>query len=225
MLKESSAPVTASEHQDDGSREELRKAHGKLRLAAKIAQRMESLQSSIIGVPAGRAKESTPKNVDGIREDAHQSAQILRRMMPVAADTANKTSSDDPDLSELCRGRRILLADDDPMVLSSARMALVDAGFSVVSCSSGEEAWKVFSKSPKSFDLLLSDISMPSLDGASLVQQARLLHPHLRVILMSGYFDERSAADLVRGGKGSFLAKPFGLSQLVDEVRARLLAS
>jgi CheY-like chemotaxis protein len=219
-LKSNCAP---DQSQSGCERSDLRKAHEKLRLAAKIAQRFDIFQGPFTNKQGERGEDAKIRDLADMREDAHQSAQILRRMMrPANHEDAGGEETSGVDLSESRKGRRVLLADDDPMVLSSARMALTAAGYSVVACPSGLEAWAHFSRAPRSFDLILTDISMPSLDGASLVQQALLLHPNLKVILISGYVDERAANDLIRGGKGSFIAKPFGLSDLVDEVRKRL---
>jgi CheY-like chemotaxis protein len=158
---------------------------------------------------------------DSLRREAEASAHILRRLMPKPAAVEPEGGAAEG-IKKAESGKRVLLADDDPMMRNSVRLTLEQAGYYVVSTESGEEAWQAFSKAPGSFDLLVSDISMPSLDGASLAHRIRLLRPHMRIILMSGYFDEKAAGDLMKDGRVKFLAKPFSLDVFIDEVRSAL---
>ncbi len=167
--------------------------------------------------PGGKDSDSR----DHLRRDAEASAHILRRLMPKRSEERSGPTAAEA-MKGAEAGKRILLADDDPMMRNSVRLTLEQAGYAVVCTETGEEAWQAFSKTPGSFDLLISDISMPELDGASLAHRIRLLRPHMRIILISGYFDDKAAGDLMKDGKVKFIAKPFGLDVLVDEVRKAL---
>ena len=179
------------------------------------------------GPEESRAPIPTPSNPntkgfeERPRSDAAASAHILRRLMPKPYSTL-EAEADGAAIARAETGKRILLADDDPMMRNSIRLTLEQAGYSVMVADSGETAWQIFSKSPSSFDLLITDISMPALDGASLAHRVRLLRPHLRIILISGYFDEKATGGLVKEGRAEFLAKPFGLDTLMDKVRGPL---
>ena len=167
--------------------------------------------------PDGKDSDSR----DHLRRDAEASARILRRLMPKRSEEPSGPSAAEA-IKTAEAGKRVLLADDDPMMRNSVRLTLEQAGYTVVCSETGEEAWQAFSQMPGSFDLLISDISMPELDGASLAHRIRLLRPHMRIILVSGYFDEKAAGDLMKDGKVKFIAKPFGLDVLLDEVRKAL---
>jgi len=94
----------------------------------------------------------------------------------------------------------------------------LDKGFNVTEACDAQEALAIFDKG-ETFDLLITDMMMPGMDGETLCNIAKERYPSLRVILMSGY-----SQDFARHGKDedknfSFLPKPFSLNQLVLKVR------
>ena len=96
-------------------------------------------------------------------------------------------------------------------------MALEREGFSVLTATSGSEALQIARSCPGGVDLVLSDIDMPEMDGASLVQQLRAESPGLPVILMSGTCD---LAALRVSKPARFLSKPFSMTELAKMARA-----
>ncbi len=112
----------------------------------------------------------------------------------------------------------ILLVEDEDAVRAFSARVLKNKGFTVIECANGEEALKQMEKGAR-FDLLLTDMMMPGMDGETLAELAKERYPDVRVILMSGYSE-----DFARHGKDdsktfSFLAKPFSLAQLTQKVR------
>ena len=110
---------------------------------------------------------------------------------------------------------RILLAeDDDSMRLYLAR-ALERVGYHVTAVDRGTEALPLIEAD--GFDLLLTDIVMPEMDGIELAQKASLIAPEMRVMFITGF-----AAVALKAGKSApsakVLSKPFHLRDLVDEV-------
>jgi two-component system cell cycle response regulator CpdR len=110
---------------------------------------------------------------------------------------------------------KILLAeDDDSMRLYLAR-ALERVGYAVVSVDRGTAALPLLESDR--FDLLLTDIVMPELDGIELAQKAAVIAPEMRVMFITGF-----AAVALKAGKASpdakVLSKPFHLRDLVAEV-------
>ena len=113
---------------------------------------------------------------------------------------------------------RILIADDDKASLEFVRRALQQDGHQVAAVEDGSEALATLTGSPGQFDLLVTDISMPGLDGISLAQKLAAATPALDVLLMSGLTSELERAKGL-GGRIRTLPKPFTLEQIRDEVR------
>jgi two-component system cell cycle response regulator CpdR len=111
---------------------------------------------------------------------------------------------------------RILLAEDDDAMRVYLVRALEKSGYSVVSCDRGTIALEHV-MSGEGFDLLLTDIVMPEMDGIELAQKAAIVAPDMRVMFITGF----SAVTLRAGQalpKAKVLSKPFHLRDLVLEV-------
>jgi two-component system cell cycle response regulator CpdR len=113
---------------------------------------------------------------------------------------------------------RILLATDDDSMRGFLAKALERRGHAVTRCSDGEEALDDLERAtPRSFDLLLTDIVMPGLDGIELARRVVEIDDEIRIMFLTGY------AAVALPGKGApheakVLSKPFHLRQLVDAV-------
>ena len=117
---------------------------------------------------------------------------------------------------------RILIVDDEADFLFSASVALRQAGYEVVGAGDGEEALSRIRESlraRKRFDLILTDLRMPSLCGLELLEGMEKLGVEFPTIAMTGYLDDTLRADLIRKGCVDFLEKPFGPVELVERVR------
>ena len=110
---------------------------------------------------------------------------------------------------------RILLAEDDDSMREYLARALERTGYNVTACESGIVALERLQA--ESFDLLLTDIIMPELDGIELAQRASQIYPDLRVMFITGF-----AAVTLQSGTmppdAKVLSKPFHLRDLVLEV-------
>ena len=114
--------------------------------------------------------------------------------------------------------KRVLVVDDDPEVLRFVETVLADEGFEAVAAADGSDALRRLGE--RAFDLLLTDIRMPGMDGFELVRRARQSHPDVRVLFMSGYSREYR----IDPNRDDFVAKPFRPRQLlgcVYEILAR----
>ncbi len=113
---------------------------------------------------------------------------------------------------------QILLVDDEDAVRAISARALKAKGYIVTECASAEQALEVLAQRTD-FDLLLSDVVMPGMNGETLSVKVKEIKPEIKIILMSGYSE-----DFARHGSGqstmfSFLAKPFSLSDLLEKVK------
>ena len=102
---------------------------------------------------------------------------------------------------------RILLADDDNSVRRVLEFKLKQRGFDVTSVGDGAEAVRHLKESP--FNLLISDIRMPGVDGIALLGQAKSLHPEIKVILITAYAAVSQAVQAVKLGAFDYITKPF----------------
>jgi two-component system, cell cycle sensor histidine kinase and response regulator CckA len=103
----------------------------------------------------------------------------------------------------------ILVVEDEPGIRALVAAVLERAGHQAVVASNGLEGISLFRSSPERFDLVLTDLAMPVMDGHQLVQLIRETSPGARIICMSGY----SERDIPPGVE--FLPKPFQPSSLV----------
>jgi len=117
---------------------------------------------------------------------------------------------------------RILLADDDAATRELVKRALESDGHSVQVTQDGSEALERVKTEGASFDLLVSDVEMPLLDGVALAESAYALQPKLRILLMSGFSDQLDRAKTLKGPKVGMLSKPFTLDQVRESVRKLL---
>ena len=105
---------------------------------------------------------------------------------------------------------RILLVDDDPLVVEGTASMLEELGHvTVQAATSGEEALAML-RQDGNFDLLLTDHLMPGMTGLQLVTAARALHPTLPILLASGFAE----LDDLAGSEWPRLRKPYSLSDL-----------
>lgn len=114
---------------------------------------------------------------------------------------------------------RILLADDEELVLHYSQEMLAMAGYRVTAARNGVEALQIFQEDPNAFDLVLTDMTMPKMSGMELTRQCLSLRPELPVILCTGYSDQVSRESAANAGVRAYLTKPVGGSKLCDTIR------
>lgn len=111
-------------------------------------------------------------------------------------------------------GARVLVADDDPLLLELVADALTTLGADVVRASTGEElVAQLANEGP--FDLVVTDVSMPWMSGLTAIHAARSAGISLAVIVMTAREDERIPAQVqALGPDALYLRKPFGVADL-----------
>ena len=101
-----------------------------------------------------------------------------------------------------------------------AERALVRAGYTVVTARDGEDGLEHVTSGGE-FDLVISDVVMPSMDGPAMLREIRKLRPGLPVLFMSGYAEEQLRKSIALDNV-AFLPKPFSVSQLIEKVQTVL---
>jgi len=119
-------------------------------------------------------------------------------------------------------GGRILLVEDEDMVRAVAERALTRQGYEVTTASDGDEGLELVEEGGE-FDLVVSDVVMPSMDGPAMAREIRKLQPRLPILFMSGYAEEQLRRDIDIEAM-HFMPKPFSVAQIADKV-AEVLAS
>lgn len=117
--------------------------------------------------------------------------------------------------------RTVLCVDDETHILSSLRRALRAAGLPALTAGGGEEALAVLAAQPVA--VLISDMRMPGMDGAQLLEQVRLRHPDTVRVLLTGQADQRDTiAAINRGSLFRYLQKPWNDDELRHVVQQGL---
>jgi DNA-binding NtrC family response regulator len=108
---------------------------------------------------------------------------------------------------------RLLLAEDDRIVRITVRDALEEAGYAVEAFEDGAAAAAALERDR--FDLVLTDVRLPGLDGLALFRRARAAQPDAAVVLMTAYADAEDAVTVMREGARDYLQKPFEMEELL----------
>ena len=119
---------------------------------------------------------------------------------------------------------KILIAEDNDDIRGLVIRALSDDGHDLVATEDGAAALDALKKHNGEFDLLLTDVKMPKLDGIALALAAGRSHPDMAIMLMTGYADQRERAHGLDALVHDVIAKPFSLEQIKGAVREALVA-
>jgi DNA-binding NtrC family response regulator len=114
---------------------------------------------------------------------------------------------------------KILIVEDDEPVRSLAARALERDGHTVETAEDGELGLEAIRACDGAYDLVVSDIRMPAMDGIAMAKAAAEEFPGIRIMLMTGYADQREQAEELRGIILEVVPKPFTLDQLRRKVR------
>jgi CheY-like chemotaxis protein len=115
-------------------------------------------------------------------------------------------------INPVVHGGRVLLVDDERMLRRVIRRGLVRAGFEVVEADNGVAALELLAR--ERFDLVVSDVHMPLMDGVELLEAVSTAQPAVPVVLISGSLEVQGKEEARRLGAFDFLKKPFALTEL-----------
>jgi PAS domain S-box-containing protein len=117
-----------------------------------------------------------------------------------------------------CGMQSILFVDDEPMLADIAKRSLKSLGYRVTACTDSTEALEIFKKNPAAFDAVITDYTMPGLNGLELARHIISIKPHVPVILCTGGTDDISQkANAV--GIREFVLKPLKMRDLAESLR------
>ena len=124
--------------------------------------------------------------------------------------------------ADLTGSGRILLVEDEEAVRAFGARALTSRGYTVEMAANGVEALQIVSSASTKFDLVVSDVVMPEMDGPTLLRQLRATQPDLKFIFISGYAEDSFKKNFPASETYTFLPKPFSLKQLAAAVKLEL---
>jgi len=116
----------------------------------------------------------------------------------------------------------ILFVEDEASVRLIAAKSLRKKGYKVVEAEDGEEAFEMLEEAEEPFDLMISDVVMPGMDGPTLLKKGRSMLGDARIVFISGYAEEEFSELLSEEPDVTFLPKPFTLAQLAEKVKAEI---
>ncbi|MFD0914978.1 response regulator [Pseudahrensia aquimaris] len=120
---------------------------------------------------------------------------------------------------------KILVTEDDEAVRAFVARALEMDGHEIVQAEDGEEGFDRLQEHEGVFDLLLTDIKMPYMDGIELAKTAALSYPSLKILFMTGFADQRERTGELSDIVIDVVSKPFSLQQIRDAVTTALKAN
>lgn len=122
-------------------------------------------------------------------------------------------------------GERILHIDDEPSVTTTISRMLQKLGYRVESFNTPHAATRRFREAPQEFDLVLTDLMMPGMNGIELAGAIRSLRPELPIVLHSTYTDNQDIILLRASGICEFMEKPTDLARIAATIRRALSSS
>ena len=114
---------------------------------------------------------------------------------------------------------RVLLVDDEALILDVGTQMLAKIGMEVVTAENGNAAVERFRETPGEIDLVILDLIMPGIDGIDTFHLLREMDPYIKVIIASGYRKDERVEMFLRERQTGFIKKPFSLSQLSEKVK------
>ncbi len=135
-----------------------------------------------------------------------------------AAKTAVPEAVSTPTILPVGRGEHILVVDDEEAILALAKTTLENYGYSVLTAANGPEAMARFAEQKEVIQLIIADIAMPFMDGATMIQSLRKTRPDVKVIVASGFDHGKKSESDFMVKADAFLQKPFTIEKIITAV-------
>lgn len=203
-----------------------------------MASELNNLLQIIAGTSAlieniWEGTEGADKYFGMLRESIQRAALVTTDLVAMSGEVSGKILMH-PEYNRLRHSRagqnpidpprkRIMVVDDEKMLLILASELLRGEGYHVVTAQSGFECLDLFRASPHQFDLVLLDLSMPLMDGEETFQRLRALRPGVMVLLCTGFVQQERLNHMLEAGLIGFLQKPIGSQQYLNAVRSALV--
>ncbi len=125
-----------------------------------------------------------------------------------------------PVIESIVKGNeRILLVDDEKMIIDVARKMLERLGYMIITAGNGKEAIRLYQENKDKIDMIILDMIMPGMNGDEVFDRLKAINPEVRVLLSSGYSINGQAVHILEKGCMGFIQKPFDLQKLSHKIR------
>jgi len=177
----------------------------------------------------GRGTGLGLSTVDGIIKQHHGAitassesgkGSVFTILLPRTEEAPEPTPPVEDSVEEQRPLGRILIVEDNPMLLEMAGEILQKCGYDVICAPHAEKAIAIMEAHGEQIRLLLTDVIMPGMNGKELSDKLRLLKPELKVIYMSGYPEDIIALHGVMNSDICFIQKPFSMDTLLTKVQS-----
>lgn len=155
------------------------------------------------------AAANTEKGLNGFKKITHAGA-------PGPSEKVNVCSPNMPAMAKL------LIVEDDESVRTLAARALERAGHAIDIAADGAQGLALIRAAKGAYDLVVSDIRMPEMDGIEMAIAASAFFPSMKILLMTGYADQRERAEELNGIILDVVQKPFTLAEIRSRVERAL---
>ena len=159
-----------------------------------------------------------------VRIDSQPGAGTTVEVLLPATEDAAADEISAPDAAPRGDGQRVLVVEDDPAVRLLVREVLEELGYLPVEAAEPHAAIPILA-SPTPFDLLISDVGLPGMNGRELAEIARSHRPHLPILFITGYAENATIRADFLGAKMSMVAKPFRLEELAAKINEMVAVS
>jgi PAS domain S-box-containing protein len=149
-----------------------------------------------------------------------QNGSTFKIYLPVDQEKDKTKTRDSIDEIKLHGKETILLVEDDDGVRAVTESTLKKYGYNVISASNGEDAIRIFEEHNGKFDLLLTDVIMPSMGGRELAEKLLNEHNNLKVLYFSGYTDDSAVQNRIISESMEFIQKPYTQLELAKKIRS-----
>lgn len=170
----------------------------------------------------------TEKYFEMLRTSVNRAAKVTAELVHHAGGTNQKNllrsdlasgGTDGPAPGDPAENQRcILVVDDEPMALALSRYVLAQAGFTVVTAQSGQEALDLFGTEPDRFSLVLLDLSMPLMDGEETFIRLRAISPKQPILLNTGFIEKHRLDRMMAAGLAGFLRRPYQPDEVLAQI-------
>ncbi|MBU0729670.1 MAG: response regulator [Proteobacteria bacterium] len=112
---------------------------------------------------------------------------------------------------------KVLIVDDDKTILKMLQQVFKNTDQQCSTALSGDEALKLLKTDP-TFDLVLTDISMPGMDGIELTRKITKKYPEIPIIVMTGFTEDYTFDKVIEAGAADFIKKPFTIKEVMSRI-------